>query len=339
MEEQNDLQRVEQAAIQAIDPASPAGLMAQLMGTDGPFDVEGFGKMLEYQEKHEANQARKAYSSDFALAQSDIDAVVKTQYNSQTKSKYAGLDNVLEMARPVYTKHGFSVIYYESKPEAPEDMRLCADVLHKAGHKETYHLDVPLDGTGIQGKVNMTKLHGKFSSVTYGRRYLLCMIWNIPTQDDDGNAPGKGPIQIPAPSKDQQKVIAAICAKIPVPDGMRVDVKKLSAIFYAEYQRYPADMKFVGDLVEWISSMDRPELFIPVEKDDFDKHIDQSHAEQGDMPASEAEATAAAKFGKENEQVPCRYECKKCDREFEEPTVSGKCPFCISDKIKDRQEA
>lgn len=34
----------------------------------------------------------------------------------------------------------------------------------------------------------MTKIHGKASSVSYGRRYLMCMMFNIPTGDDnDGN--------------------------------------------------------------------------------------------------------------------------------------------------------
>ncbi len=47
---------------------------------------------------------------------------------------------------------------------------------------------MPLDGVGIKGNANMTKIHGKSSSTSYARRYLMCMIWNIPTQDDDGNA-------------------------------------------------------------------------------------------------------------------------------------------------------
>ncbi|WP_230682076.1 hypothetical protein, partial [Streptococcus pneumoniae] len=34
---------------------------------------------------------------------------------------------------------------------------------------------------------NMTKILAKASSTAYGRRYLMCMIWNIPTQDNDGN--------------------------------------------------------------------------------------------------------------------------------------------------------
>jgi len=46
-----------------------------------------------------------------------------------------------------------------------------------------------LDGVGIKGNANMTAIHGKASSAMYGRRYLLCLIFNIPTGDDvDGNA-------------------------------------------------------------------------------------------------------------------------------------------------------
>jgi len=43
---------------------------------------------------------------------------------------------------------------------------------------------------GIKGTQMMTKIHGKSSSASYGQRKLMCMIWNIPTKDDDGNAAG-----------------------------------------------------------------------------------------------------------------------------------------------------
>jgi hypothetical protein len=193
MENKNEIQKSEPNELQHIDPASPAGIMIQLASSGGDFDVEKFGKMLEFQERHEANEARKVFASDFATVQANIEAVVKTKINPQTKSKYAGLENVLEMSKPVYTEHGFSIIFYEGETKVAESIRVCADVLHKAGHKQTYHFDVPLDGKGIKGNANMTKIHGKASSVSYGRRYLLCMIWNIPTPDDDGNSAGKKP--------------------------------------------------------------------------------------------------------------------------------------------------
>ena len=172
-----------------IEGRSPAELIQMVVAGKG--SLEQLEKLLGIQERYEANEARKEFASAFAIAQANITAVVKTKLNPQTHSKYADLGDILKIAQPVYTAEGFSLIFYEGDTTAPESIRVCADVLHSAGHRETYHYDVPLDGVGLKGNANMTKIHGKSSSVSYGRRYLMCMIWNIPTQDDDGNGAGQ----------------------------------------------------------------------------------------------------------------------------------------------------
>jgi hypothetical protein len=168
--------------------SSPAEMIRSTMGKKAT--VAELNSLLDLQMKHEQNEARKSFAKSFAAVQENIRAVVKKSINPQTKSKYANLEGVIEASRPVYTKEGFSVIFYEGETTLPEHVRICADVLHNMGHRETYHYDVPLDGKGIQGNANMTKIHGKASSVSYARRYLMCMIWNLPTMDDDGNAAG-----------------------------------------------------------------------------------------------------------------------------------------------------
>jgi len=168
---------------------SPAELIQMVVAGKG--SLEQLKGLLDLQKEYEANEARKSFASAFAIAQANITGVIKTKLNPQTHSKYADLGDILKIAQPVYTAEGFSVIFYEGDTTVPESIRVCADILHSAGHKETYHYDVPLDGKGIQGNANMTKIHGKSSSVSYGRRYLMCMVWNIPTQDDDGNSAGK----------------------------------------------------------------------------------------------------------------------------------------------------
>lgn len=163
---------------------SPAEMIR--MAVEGKADLASLEKLLALQKDYEANEARKIFASSFASAQANIASVIKTKLNPQTHSKYADLADIIESAQPIYTKEGFSVIFYQGETTVPENVRICADVLHRSGHKETYYYDVPLDGKGIQGNANMTKIHGKGSSTSYGRRYLMCMIWNIPTQDDDG---------------------------------------------------------------------------------------------------------------------------------------------------------
>ena len=39
----------------------------------------------------------------------------------------------------------------------------------------------------MKGNANMTAIHAKASSVAYATKYLMCLIWNIPTADNDGN--------------------------------------------------------------------------------------------------------------------------------------------------------
>ncbi|MFA5727340.1 MAG: ERF family protein, partial [Saccharofermentanaceae bacterium] len=180
---------VKQKKVAVIQGNSPADMIRA--AAEGKLDLDKLEKYLNMQKEFDATQAEKLFNSAFTKAQAEIEGVVKTKDNPHTKSKYADLGAVIESAKPVYTKHGFAIIFYEGEAKATDNVRVCADVLHEAGHKETYHYDIPLDGVGIQGNANMTKIHGKSSSVAYGRRYLMCMIWNIPTLDNDGNGSQK----------------------------------------------------------------------------------------------------------------------------------------------------
>jgi hypothetical protein len=168
-----------------IRNVSPAQLIIETVQKTG--NVTDLKELLAIQKEWEANEARKAFAKSFAVVQRNIEAVVKTRTNSQTHSKYADLGDVIESAKPVYTKEGFSIICYEGDCPKEGYMRTFADVLHCAGHKETYHLDLPMDGIGFKGNANMTAIHGKASTSQYARRYLICMILNIPLTDNDGN--------------------------------------------------------------------------------------------------------------------------------------------------------
>lgn len=182
------MEQVKEAEI--VKKGSPSEMILAAVGKGA--NLADLNAALDLQMKWEQNEARKAFAKSFASAQEKIRAAIRKCVNPQTHSRYADLEAVIESSRPVYTKEGFSVIFYEGETSLPEHVRICADVLHNLGHRETYHYDVPLDGLGIKGNANMTKIHGKASSTSYARRYLMCMIWNLPTQDDDdGNSAAK----------------------------------------------------------------------------------------------------------------------------------------------------
>lgn len=168
---------------------SPVVEMTQMLLSKDvkPEDLE---KMLVIYERDQANQARKAYHEAMSKVHCKIAPVVATHANTQTNSVYADLKDIILAVQPAYSSEGFSVSFDEGDGAPEGHVRILAYVTHSLGHKETYKYDMPLDGKGLRGNANMTLIHGKASSMSYGRRYLQCMIFNIPTGDDDGNAAG-----------------------------------------------------------------------------------------------------------------------------------------------------
>jgi hypothetical protein len=171
-----------------MEPNKSPSELIQIAITSGT-DLDKLEKLLNMQERWELGESKKAFSRDFAKAQSEIEPVIKKAVNPQTHSKYALLENINEVIKPIYTKYGFSVTFNEIDSPSSDYIRLLACVKHYMGHAEEYRYDSPFECTGLKGNSNMTKTHGKASAVSYGRRYLLCMIFNISTVDIDGIIP------------------------------------------------------------------------------------------------------------------------------------------------------
>lgn len=150
-------------------------------------------KLLQFYEIHklnEENEARKAFALSMALAQEEIPAVGKDSRNDQTNSWYSSIDNMIMKAKPVYTKHGFSLVFSEEEAKKEGWVRTVCEVIHKQGHIRKYYKELPLDNAGIKGSVNKTTIHAVGSTTSYGRRYITALIFNISTGDDnDGNRP------------------------------------------------------------------------------------------------------------------------------------------------------
>lgn len=154
--------------------------------------VERVEKMMEMQERWEDRQAEKAFSEALAAAKAEMPQVVKNKDNQQTRSRYADLEALDKAISPVISKHGFSLSFSPAKSEIADHYGITCEIRHEAGHKETHHADIPVDGTGMKGNANKTATHAFGSTMSYGRRYLKMMIFDIATGDDDGNAAGNG---------------------------------------------------------------------------------------------------------------------------------------------------
>lgn len=173
-----------------------AGMIAltERLMRDVTVPLDRVREVLSIRRELKAQEAEEKFNDAMAAAQSKMRAIATDSNNPQTRSRYASYYKLDMAVRPIYTEAGFALSFDTADGAPPECVRVVCFVT-ACGHTRLYHIDMPADGKGAKGGDVMTKTHAAGSAVTYGRRYLLGMIFNLAIGgDDDGNAAGSDPI-------------------------------------------------------------------------------------------------------------------------------------------------
>lgn len=208
-----DIHHPSDVATQYTAPVDQTISMIERIAMDPSIPLERLEKMLDMKERmedrareDEDRQAKKAYFAAMSLCQSELPVVIKNRGNDHTKSRYADLAAIEEQAMPTIHKYGFAVSFQPDGYNNKGELRIVWEISHAEGHSRTGVGEIPVDGAGAQGKVNKTGTQAFGSTATYGRRYLLCMLFNISTGDDtDGNK--SAPVEIETITEAQQMQI------------------------------------------------------------------------------------------------------------------------------------
>jgi hypothetical protein len=200
--------------------------------------IELLDKLLEFREKAERRDEERAFDRAMADAQQAMEPVRRNASNPQTRSRYATYDQIDREIRPIYTKAGFAVSFNTATSELGPNYRcVLAYVSHRAGHKFTYKIDMPIVTKGPRGNDVMTETHATGSAKTYGERYLLCGIFNIAlSNDDDGNGGRQSQQQQNHGGEDQisAKQVESLKALIETAKMTDADIKKMHEHFSIE---------------------------------------------------------------------------------------------------------
>jgi hypothetical protein len=205
---------VEQGGIVTLGP-EPSSLIQVIAraASDPTVDIEKMQQLLAMKERIDAKNAEMEFNLAMMLCQAEIPAICKDAKNSHTNSRYATLEAVNDKIVPAYTKHGFALSFGTTDSKLEGYIRLTCHVSHTAGHSRDYQADLPLDGAGSQGKANKTGVQAFGSTVSYGRRYLTCLIFNVTLTNEDrdgrpmGQAPDADPDAPEVPTREQRKQI------------------------------------------------------------------------------------------------------------------------------------
>ncbi|QDP66011.1 MAG: putative essential recombination function protein [Prokaryotic dsDNA virus sp.] len=191
----NELAKKEDNAVvehQEQDATMAMLSMIERAARDESVDIDKMERLWEMREKMLEQDRKEKFNAAMRLAQASIPQVVRDAENSHTKSKYARLETVSKAIMPVITENGFSVSFGTFQSNLDGHYGVTCTVSHTDGYSKDYKSDIPADMAGPSGKANKSATHGFGSTISYGRRYLLCLIFNVTMvdEDDDGNAAG-----------------------------------------------------------------------------------------------------------------------------------------------------
>lgn len=146
-------------------------------------DAATLKQLIEARERMLAQQAQQAYHAAMWAAQAEMEPVRADALNEDTQSRYASYFALDAALRPIYVEHGFTLSFDTADCPLADHVRVLCYVSHRGGHIARFHVDMPYDDT-LEART-----HAATSAMTYSRRTLLGMVFNIAVdKDDDGNA-------------------------------------------------------------------------------------------------------------------------------------------------------
>lgn len=161
------------------------------MARDPSVPADKLGQIIGAQERFSARGVEQAFNVAFAAAQQAMSPIVKDAMNDTTMSRYARLETISQAIDPIIHAHGLSTSFGTADSPLERHYRVTCKVRHVGGHAETYQADVPADIDAYDGEADKVPVHAYGSSMTYGRRYVKVLAFDIvlKDEDNDGNPP------------------------------------------------------------------------------------------------------------------------------------------------------
>jgi hypothetical protein len=183
-------------------PITPMEMLDRAVSSGA--SVETLERLMNLQERWEANQARKAFDDAMAAAKAEIPTINKNRMvdftgktGVRTHYRHEDLGEIARTVDPILAKHGLSYRFRTASPVG-EPVTVTCVISHRDGHSEENTLVGPRDESG-----NKNAIQSIGSTLSFLQRYTLkAGLGLAASYDDDGKKSDDDPI-----SQDQVKVI------------------------------------------------------------------------------------------------------------------------------------
>lgn len=207
---ENTIQNIEKNELVSIEsnPVQVLSIISGLVKREN-FDIDALEKLIKLLNDAEDRQAKRAFNLALSEMMGKIPVIAKTGKNTFNGTKFAKLEDVVEITRPILNEHGFSVTYKQTQEMIPNAktepnsifcmMTVICFLKHRDGHEESNEIQLPI--ATIKGQ---TPIQAMGMGSTYGRRYTLMQALNIATSGDDNDGYSESPQSVKKSITDDQ---------------------------------------------------------------------------------------------------------------------------------------
>jgi len=155
-------------------------------------DADQLQRLMDLQERWEAQQARKAFDAAMAEFKAHPPQISKNRHVKFQTSKgvteydHATLDHIVERIGQAMAPHGLS-FRWQTEQRDDGSVKVTCILSHVDGHSESAKLFAPPDNSGMKNGIQQIG-----STITYLQRYTLLAATGLAAadQDDDGQSAG-----------------------------------------------------------------------------------------------------------------------------------------------------
>lgn len=162
-------------------------------------DLANLEKMMELQERWEANQAKKAFNDAMTAFKANPPKLKKTKKVAfkETKYSHADLAEITEEISAELSKHDLNATWKTSQEN--QQISVTCIIAHSLGYSESTTLSSAPDSSG--GKNSIQAIG---STITYLQRYTLLALTGLAAHDQDDDGKGAEPKEKPELTPESQ---------------------------------------------------------------------------------------------------------------------------------------
>lgn len=200
---------------QSLNAVGPADLLRYAL--DSGADLDRLEKLMELQERDNANKARMAFVAAMAEFKKNAPTILKDKDVSfkGTSYSHATLGAICEVVIEALARCGISHDWDTQQPASGMIIVSCS-LTHVMGHSKSTTMEAPPDNSGSKNVIQQIA-----STVTYLQRYTLLGACGLATKDMDDD--GRGGAQEPVPAA------VAVVPRAIGPKGLAAAIAQIKA--------------------------------------------------------------------------------------------------------------